>query len=577
MLTKDSFKNIIFNSGLILLIFLTTALILSSIIFIFHGTITVISAVISILLSFVAFVLLNFKKSKIDTILGLILGIVIFISSIIISENILDFASDSSWYHKSALGSLANGWNPVYEKFGDFANNSELNITNMHYAEIFTQHYCKASWITGANIYCLTKDIESGKSVNLFMAYILFAFIFHYLSMVYLKWWQALIVSGLTVYNPLTVSQIFTLYVDNLLYTSLFGIIVMLFGISDKNYELDEKLKYFSLFGLIVFCINIKFTGLAYAGVFCLLFYIIWLIRSIVDKNFIYTFIKNTSFYIVTCIIAIFLVGFSTYIMNFTEHGHPFYPLAGENKRDIMTGNQPVPFDRINGIERLLISVFSKTENIIGNVLPDLKFPFFVSEEEKEVAAIGPDTRIAGFGPLFGGVLCFSAAVLTFGLYCLFKLNKYWFAILISNIVVVLALLLLIQESWWARYSPYFYLVPILTLVLIFIGFNNETKGFKFLIGVICAICIFLLVKNTNYFTKYVEQCIDESIETKENFEIAKVLSKEKPIKIFIISPSYYGIEFNLKDADINYTKVGPYEVKSRKLYGTLMYMEDLE
>ena len=577
MPAKDSFKNIIFNSGLLLLIFLTTALILSSIIFIFHGTITIISAVISILLSFVIFVLLNFKKTKIDTILGLILGIIIFISSIIISENILDFASDSSWYHKSALGSLANGWNPVYEKFGDFANNSELNITNMHYAEIFTQHYCKAAWITGANIYCLTKDIESGKSVNLLMAYILFAFVFHYLSMVYLKWWQAIIVSGLTVYNPLTVSQIFTLYVDNLLYTSLFGIIVMLFGISDEKYELDEKLKYFSLFGLVVFCINIKFTGLAYAGVFCLLFYIIWLIRSIVDKNFIFTFIKNTSFYIITCIVAIFLVGFSTYIMNFAEHGHPFYPLAGENKRDIMTGNQPVPFDRINGIERLLISVFSKTENITGNVLPDLKFPFFVSEEEKEVAAIGPDTRIAGFGPLFGGVLCFSAAVLAFGLYCLFRLNKYWFAILMSNIVVVLALLLLIQESWWARYSPYFYLAPIFALVLIFIGFNNETKGFKFLIGIIGVICIFLLVKNTNYFTKYVEQCISESVETKENFEIAKALSKDKPIKIFIVSSSYYGIEFNLKDADINYTKVGPYEVKSRKLYGTLMYMEDLE
>ena len=577
MPNKFSIKNIIFNSGLLILIFLVTTLIFSSIIFLFHGTIALLGAIISILLSITIFVILNLKKSKIDMILGLILGIVIFVSSVLISESIYDFASDSSWYHKSALGSLANGWNPVYEKFSDFANNSDLNITNMHYAEIFTQHYCKASWIVGANIYCLTKNIESGKSVNLFMAYILFVFAFHYLFMVYLKWWQAIIVGGLIVYNPLTVSQIFTLYVDNLLYTSLFGIIVMLFGITDKKYELDEKIKYFSLFGLIVFCINIKFTGLAYAGIFCFLFYIIWLIRAIIDKNFTYTFIKNTAFYMITCIIAIFLVGFSTYVTNYANEGHPFYPLAGENKRDIMTGNQPVPFDRINGIQRLLISVFSKTENITGNVLPDLKFPFFVSEEEKEVAAIGPDTRIAGFGPLFGGVLCFSAAVLTFGLYCLFKLNKYWFFVLISNIAVSLALLLSIQESWWARYSPYFYLFPVFALVLVFIGFNNETKGFKFLIGCICAICIFLLVKNTNYFTKYVEQCIVETDETKENFEIAKEKSRENPIKIFIVSSSYYGIEFNLKDADINYIKVGPYEVKSKKLYGNLMFMEDLD
>ena len=91
---------------------------------------------------------------------------------------------------------------------------------------------------------------------------------------------------GLIVYNPLTVSQIFTLYVDNLLYTALFGIIVSLFSISDKNYEIDEKIKYFILFSLVVFCVNIKFTGLAYAGVFCLLFYIIWIIYSLIKKDF---------------------------------------------------------------------------------------------------------------------------------------------------------------------------------------------------------------------------------------------------------------------------------------------------
>ena len=170
------------------------------------------------------------------------------------------------------------------------------------------------------------------------------------------------------------------------------------------------------------------------------------------------------------------MVGFSTYVTNYVDDGHPLYPLAGENKRDIMTGNQPTAFNKINGVQRLLISVFSKTENIVGNRLPDLKFPFAVYEEEKDIAAVGPDTRIAGFGPLFGGVLCFSAAILTFGIYCLFKLNKYWFAIIMSNIVVILILLLCIEESWWARYSPYFYLVPTLAVVLIFIAFNNEVK-----------------------------------------------------------------------------------------------------
>jgi len=575
--TKDSIKNIIFYSSLIILSFLVTVLIVSSIVFLFNGRITSVTAIISIFISIVIFLLLSYKQSKIEVILGLILGVFVFIISIFISQKILDFAHDSNWYHKAALGSLANGWNPVYEDFSEFAKNSELNITNMNYAAIFTQHYCKASWIVGANIYCLTDNIETGKAVNLLMAYILFAVTFHYLSIVYLKWWQALIVSGLMVYNPLTVSQIFTLYVDNLLCTCLFGIIVILFGISDKKYEVSEQVKYFALFSLVVFCVNIKFTGLAYAGVFCLLFYIIWIIHSIVIKDFKRVFVKNTIFYIITCSVAIFLVGFSTYVTNYVDDGHPFYPLAGENKRDIMTGNQPTAFNKISGIERLLISVFSKTENITGNRLPDLKFPLMVYEEEEAIAAVGPDTRIAGFGPLFGGILCFSAAILVFGIYCLFKLNRYWFFIVLSNIVVILTLLLCIEESWWARYSPYFYLVPLLSLVLIFIAFNNEVTFFKFLIGVVCVFYIFLIVKNTNYFVKYVNECITDSKVTIENLEKARIASKDEPIKISLIVSSHYGIEFNLKDADINYIKVEPYTVTPNKLYGSLMYVEAIE
>ena len=567
-------KNSIFNSGLLLLIYFFVTLVFSSILFAFNISISTVSSVISIFLSILIYFVVNFKKRKIETIIGGILAIIIFCLSIFVSQSVYDFAHDSNWYHKAALGSLANGWNPVYENFGEFSKNSELNITDMEYAEIFIDHYAKGSWIVGANIYSITNDIETGKVVNLIMAYILFGFTFHFLASTYLKWWQAIIVGILFVYNPLTVSQLFTLYVDNLLYTTLMNIIVILMAISDKNYDLPQGIKYFALSVLVVFCINIKFTGLAYAGVFCLLFYIIWIIHSIINKDFKRTFIKNTVFYIVTCSIAIFLVGFSTYVTNYIEDGHPLYPLAGDNKRDIMTGNQPTAFNKINGIQRLLISTFAKTSNDFSTKLPKLKFPFHVDEQEKEIAALGVDTRISGFGPLFGGMLCFSAAILTFGMYCLLKFNKYWFCILTSVLAVILILLLCIEESWWARYSPYFYLIPMIAVVLFFIAFNNEVKFLKFLIGVITVLFIFCCVKNTNYFVKYIEVCRIETIQTKENFEYAKKLSEDKQIKIAINSSSHYGIEFNLKDKGINYIKENPDWKISKPLYGKLMYME---
>lgn len=568
------FKNLIINSGILLLIYVSTLLILSSILFFFKISITEHISIISIFISIGVYISICYNKNKLELLVGGIVAVIIFILAIVLSQSVYDFAHDSNWYHKAALGCLANGWNPVYEDLSDFVKTSELNITDMEYAEIYSQHYCKASWIVGANIYSITKDIETGKAINIIMAYVLFVISLHYLASTYLKFWQALVVGVLLVYNPLTVSQIFTLYVDNLLYSVLFSIIIVLMGISDKNYKYSIKTQYFILFMLVVFCINIKFTGLAYAGVFCLLFYIILGIHSIIKKDFKKFFVVNTLFYIVTCTVGIFLVGFSTYVTNFIDDGHPLYPLAGENKRDIMTGNQPTAFDNINGIQRLLISTFAETSDIYYNKLPNLKFPFFVSEKEAEIAAFGVATRIAGFGPLFGGMLCFSAAILTFGMYCLFKFNRFWFWILISNIAVCITLLLAIEESWWARYSPYFYLIPMVSVVLFFIAFNNEYGFFKFLIGVITVLFIFCCIKNTNYFVKYVETCRIETIETKKNLEYAKEKSQDKDIKIAINSSSHYGIEFNLKDNGINYIKEPPNWTISKKLYGTLMYME---
>ena len=111
-----------------------------------------------------------------------------------------------------------------------------------------------------------------------------------------------------------------------------------------------------------------------------------------------------TAFYLVTCIVAIILVGFSSYVKNFVEHGHPLYPLAGEGKVDIMTGNQPSSFDNMIGLKKLIYSVFSETDNIVGDGRsPKLKVPFRVSEYEKEICKKGADIcRTIPFSRGFG-------------------------------------------------------------------------------------------------------------------------------------------------------------------------------
>ena len=122
MLSKNSLKNGIFYSGFLILSFLVTMLILSSIIFLFRGTITKLIPIFSAILSFGILFIFNRKSSKAELLIGGILGIIVFFISIIVSQNIYDFAHDSNWYHKAALGSLANGWNPVYDDFFVFAD-----------------------------------------------------------------------------------------------------------------------------------------------------------------------------------------------------------------------------------------------------------------------------------------------------------------------------------------------------------------------------------------------------------------------------------------------------------------------
>ena len=141
--------------------------------------------------------------------------------------------------------------------------------------------------------------------------------------------------------------------------TSLFAIVIMLFAITDKKYQLDKWYKYFILAMLVIFCINIKFTGLAYAGVFCFLFFCIWCVKAYIDGEVKTVFVKNMVFYIITCSIAIFIVGASSYLTNFIEKGHPLYPLAGEGKVDIMSTNEPYIFKGMPTLNKLFIALLT--------------------------------------------------------------------------------------------------------------------------------------------------------------------------------------------------------------------------
>lgn len=562
-------KKVLLNSAFFLLLFISVCLILVSVVFLFGGTIKSFYLFAEFLLTCGLYSYLLKDDSKVNKVLGVVLSVLVFGGSLFACLNVYDFAHDSNWYHKSAVGALKNGWNPIYMNFTEFAEMSELSIKDLKYSSTWVEHYPKASWIFGASVYSAVGNIESAKVINVLMLYIVFSFIFYYLSDYRLKTYQALIISALAIFNPITLPQVFTLYTDNLLLSSLFLIIGILFTIADNSFNIPKKFQYALLFCAVLICMNVKFTGLAYSGVFCLLFYVILLWQSYKKYKLKETFIKLTLFFACTFGIGIFLVGASSYVKNVVTDKNPFYPIAGENAIDIMTGNQPDKFENMSIPHKVFVSLFSETSNIYGDNFPKLKIPFTINAKEIEVANKGFDIRIAGFGPLFSGIFCISLLISIIAMYKLAKNSKKWFYMITGVISVCIILLLCISESWWARYSPYLYLLPIFAVIMLFITVNEtKSKKFKVLITFFNVILIVLLFTNTLFFVKYIESCVNETVSTRR--ELSALSQNKENVLISLSYPSHFGAEFNLKDYKIEY-ELSDFGISGTKLYGELI------
>lgn len=521
---------------------------------------------ITLLISCIAFYILKFKiENNYKIILSIVLSIVLVLVSIFFIGKTYDVTCDGNTYHKYAVGNLKNGWNPLYQSSYDFSKENEL-FPNKNLS-LWVDHYAKATWNFGAVIYAFTNDIESGKVICLLLAFTVFFLLTEYLYTKKIKFYQAIIISTLLAFNPIVCSQIFSYYVDATLGLSLFLIILFLIMITDKNYTgLTEIERYILLFCSIVLCINIKFTGLLFAGVFSIIFYIYWLIVAKKENKLTDQFIKKSIFFAITLAIAIFFVGYSTYVTNTINNKNPLYPLFGKEKVDIITTMQPVSFKNIGGLQKLFYSIFSKTENVtyVSGKSTELKIPYLVKKSEISSMSI-PDTRIGGYGPLFSGTFITSILVIiTYGVTLIKNKckDKYKgkYKIISENMIMINLLLgiivctLLMAESWWARYSPYIYLIPILAVIILFIFINeNNIKGFKNkLVKLILIFMIILpLLLDNLIILRYRLKDIYESKNISTSLYLLKM--QKSPVTIKMNDSSSVGILFDLKDKNINF------------------------
>ena len=367
----------------------------------------------------------------------------VLLLSVLTSGLIIDTSIDGQSYHFHAVESLVSGWNPFYEEVPSLPHTPDMQPA------IWVSHYPMGSWLVNAIEHAAGLPLENSKGVNLVLLAGSGFLAIGVLSRVGYGILASLLIGSIAAANPVTLVQLFTRMNDGLM-ASLIVSLVMLAVLA--IHMKDRKVLLYTI-PLMILTLNLKFSAVPIMVALCAYVCIAaWIVNGRDDA------LKTASYLVAAGVAGICIIGFSPYASNILNYGHPFYPLMGaEDTRDIMQGNTPEFLEGMNHLEAFLFSLFAETHSGFEQ-LPSLKLPFMVSPSEIRTSG-GPDVRIAGFGPLFSaGVFLATPAGLAAA--WIFRRRK----LVTVPLIVAAALFFLaaiFPESWWARYVPYLWLVPL--------------------------------------------------------------------------------------------------------------------
>lgn len=562
---NNFFPDMLFNSGLFILLFIVINVMLTSVMFIFHVSVSKWYLWISILVSTITMTYFLLKRNKLYLkyiLASLILPLIIIYVSIFFSGKFYDFTWDGNSYHKSTIGFLIDGWNPLYETMKEFDDLAEdtLNINESSY--LWGEHYAQFSHFFAANIGIVTGNIESGKSINIMSIYVLFAFVLCLLFKKYPQNYSFNILFSLSLITCSTIgTQFLTNYVDILVYIYLFLLILTFFYFEFDRDTKNENELLLIYFLTLIALINIKFSSFGYAGIMCLGYYILYLFKYKKNKHF---FIKLTIVSTLAVIIGVFVVGLSVYPKNYKEHGHPFYPLFGEGKHDIMTANQPEYFQTKSPIEKFTISTFSRAANIslADKKTAVYKIPFTIYKNEID-SSNSCDLRISGNGVLFSGILIISLIILIFGMQSTYKknINLFWLILIPSLITIIL--IFTMDDVWWARYFPQLHLIIFFALIVLNQTEKKLVKYLKYLYLIV------ILVNNMLPLILTTKNAYAHTFNVNYQFDLFKQNTKARDCNLIVDNHIFQGTYFEIKNT------LSEYNIKFENLNNNYVYYFD--
>jgi len=430
------------------------------------------------------------SPENIDFLKQLLILIIIIMVSYILSISIWDGSYDGRGAHLATANLYKNGWLPVYQNYADFARQCHIYPASAFWGNCYLHFVI----IIGANIYKLTNLIESAKMTNFVLLSCVFMYSFYTLNkFLPNQKFIPLLISTLIILNPVCIYQWFTDMVDLHIYFSF--ILLILTILSIETVKDTNKTDLFMFICSSLMLAMTKFTGCLYLFVICS----IYLIYLFLLKRNVKKYIKTI--FIIGGLIAV--TGVNPFYTNFRDYGHPFYPLFGKNKIDILNNGIPYGFQNMSYFERFLRSNFSETADSVSEtdddlkamkIIPTIKIPFTINIKSIHNLFYCAEMRIGGFGYFWSGILLLSLFYLpVIRFRNRNERNIFW---LIT--AMILASTFSNPHCWWARYVPQFWLFPVFVLFFGLLQNYYKNKSYKILKLLLLYFVIFSFIVNSS-------------------------------------------------------------------------------
>ena len=302
-----------------------------------------------------------------------------FVCFVVVERALYDVSWDGQAYQAEAILALGRGWNPLYDSLPD----------GLDWGAYLT-FWSKGPWITAAGCYVLTGSLEAGKAFHLMLMTSTGLLVFAAAATMAVPKRWAVLISVLLACNPVSLAQMHTFYVDGLL-ASLLAMTV----------------------SLLILIVHRADRGPAASAVGgrrpdhqC---QAEWPRVSRNHHDWLlawYTLQKGARWRALAAsligggVVGGLFAGFNPYMSEFVTRlwavGYQFL-LSDWMSLLLITRDSPENFASLNRFEKVVLSLFSKSDVLPTLGPSSLKIPFTVSASELHAFTV-PDVRMAGYG-----------------------------------------------------------------------------------------------------------------------------------------------------------------------------------